>query len=370
MEFLSKEELEKLPKEELEKMLEECEEKVKYFNTMQMTKKILINSLYGALTNKGFPFFNETIAQAITGNGRYFIQLVANNIEKKLQSILKNDKPYIVYGDTDSFYYHIEPIMDLIIQKHPNKTINEYVDLADKFEQSIVDPVIQESLKEFGDKLNCNDQSSMGCKREIIADSTMFVAKKKYIARVRDSEGVRFSEDDPYLKVMGLDLARSSMSVWCKEKLKESLNIILDGNENDLKVWIEKIKKEFCSLPIKNICIFGSVSKVDYDIYKDKGIPFMCKAGIYYNNYLEKNNLTNKYPQIENDTKVKLISLLEPNNFGTDRIAYITDNFEEEFRYFIDYDEQFKKGLLDPLNNMVKAIKYDIFRQTETLDEW
>ena len=46
------------------------------------------------------------------------------------------------------------------------------------------------------------------------------------------------------------------------------------------------------------------------------------------------------------------------------------DNFEEEFRDFIDYDEQFKKGLLDPLNNMVKAIKYDIFRQTETLDDW
>ena len=65
-----------------------------------------------------------------------------------------------------------------------------------------------------------------------------------------------------------------------------------------------------------------------------------------------------------------MISLLEPNNFGTDRIAYITDNFEEEFRDFIDYDEQFKKGLLDPLNNMVKAIKYDIFRQTETLDDW
>ena len=142
----TKSDFEKLSNDELKKLLEECQNQEKKFLSLQMTKKILINSLYGALANKGFSLFNEKIAQAITGNGRFFIQLSANNIEKKLQSVLPSEKPYIIYGDTDSNYYQIEPIMELIKQKHPNKTINEYVDLAAKFEESVIDPVIQESI--------------------------------------------------------------------------------------------------------------------------------------------------------------------------------------------------------------------------------
>ena len=72
------------------------------YNTAQMVAKILMNSLYGALGNAYFPLFNESIAQAITGNGRYFIRKLANYIEEALQTLHKSDKPYITYGDTDS----------------------------------------------------------------------------------------------------------------------------------------------------------------------------------------------------------------------------------------------------------------------------
>ncbi len=104
----TKSDFEKLSNDELEKLLEECQNQEKKYLSLQMTKKILINSLYGALANKGFSLFNEKIAQAITGNGRFFIQLSANNIEKKLQSILPSEKPYIIYGDTDSCVYDTE----------------------------------------------------------------------------------------------------------------------------------------------------------------------------------------------------------------------------------------------------------------------
>ena len=365
----TKSDFEKLSNDELEKLLEECQNQEKKYLSLQMTKKILINSLYGALANKGFSLFNEKIAQAITGNGRFFIQLSANNIEKKLQSILPSEKPYIIYGDTDSNYYQIEPIMDLIVKKHPNKTINEYVDLAAKFEESVIDPVIQESITELSEKLNSYDKSAIGAKREIIADSGMWCAKKKYIARVRDAEGVRYPENDPHMKVMGLDLARSATPEWCRTKLEESLNIILDKSETELKNWIDKIKPEFLKAPVKDICLYGSAFRVDYSL-SDKAIPWMCKASLYYNMYLEKNNLTDKYTKIENNSSVKIMMLHTPNPFGTDRIAYLTDNFSVEFEKFINYDEQFKKGFLDPLNNMVKAINYDIFSKTETLEDW
>lgn len=365
----TKSDFEKLSNDELEKLLKECEYQEKKYLSFQMSKKILMNSLYGALANKGFSLFNEKIAQAITGNGRFFIQLSAINIEKKLQSILPSEKPYIIYGDTDSNYYQIEPIMDLIIKKHPNKTINEYVDLVAKFEESVVDPVIQESIAEFAEKMNSLDKSAIGAKREIIADSGMWCAKKKYIARVRDAEGVRYPENEPHMKVMGLDLARSAIPQWCKSKMYESLDIILDKSENELKNWINSCKSEFLKQDLKNIAMNGSVSRVDYSL-NDKGIPFMCKAGIYYNMYLERNNLQDKYLPIEPDSSVKLMRLTMPNKFGTDLIAYNSDNFEQEFKDCIDYDTQFKKGFMDPLNNMVKNLGYDIYSDNEELEDW
>ena len=534
----TEEDLEKLDTETLLKLIEECEDKVKIYLSQQMSKKILINSLYGALANKGFSLFNEKIAQSITGNGRFFIQYSAIKIENKLQSILPSKNKYLVYGDTDSCvgdtiietirsktkiedffnhtagkvqvtpnglikkpymnllvksmsdkfevefktvkyimkhsvekrmfkikthereviitedhsvivnrngemlsvkpkdilktdklifigyfddydlsaeerkifeqttdfeiedlgiqkqtvydievednhnffgndillhnsnYYHIGNIMAEIIKKNPNKTINEYVDLAIKFEEQFVDPTIQESIKEFAEMFNAHDVGAIGAKRELVADKCLFVAKKKYVARVRDKEGVRFPEDEPYPKVMGLDIARSAMPSWCKNKLKhESIDIILDKTEKELKEWIDACKKEFINQPISEICSYGTVSRIDYSL-TDKGIPFMCKAGIYYNKFIKEHNLDNKYTPIENDTSVKLMRLKTPNKFGTDLIAYIQDTFVDEFINDIDYDTQFNKSFVDAINNMTKVLHYDLYNKFDCIDEW
>lgn len=98
----TEEELRNLTVEELETLLVIAEDKESLYNTRQLVEKTLMNSLYGALANKWFPLFNERMAQAITGNGRFFIQLLANNIENKLQSLIPWEEKYIIYGDTDS----------------------------------------------------------------------------------------------------------------------------------------------------------------------------------------------------------------------------------------------------------------------------
>lgn len=98
----SKEELLEMSDEELNVLLKEAKDKENLWDTKQMTEKIMINSLYGALANKYFPLFNEAMASAITGNGRYFIRKLAKYIEDTLQAMHKTDKEYIVYGDTDS----------------------------------------------------------------------------------------------------------------------------------------------------------------------------------------------------------------------------------------------------------------------------
>ena len=98
----TEEELRSMNKEQLKQLLIEAGNKESLYNTRQLVEKTLINSLYGALANKWFPLFNEDMAAAITGNGRYSIQKSANYVEEGLQKLIKSPKPYIVYGDTDS----------------------------------------------------------------------------------------------------------------------------------------------------------------------------------------------------------------------------------------------------------------------------
>lgn len=68
----------------------------------QMTLKIQLNSLYGALANKHFALANPDMAAAITSSGRFFIQLLANNVERELRALMPSDEPYVLSGDTDS----------------------------------------------------------------------------------------------------------------------------------------------------------------------------------------------------------------------------------------------------------------------------
>jgi DNA polymerase elongation subunit (family B) len=98
----TKEELGLLSTEDLIKIQKIADEKNSLFNTAQLVKKLLMNSLYGAFSNKYFPLFNQHMARAITGNGRYFIQKMAKEIESGLQDLIPYDKGYVFYGDTDS----------------------------------------------------------------------------------------------------------------------------------------------------------------------------------------------------------------------------------------------------------------------------
>jgi len=76
--------------------------RISYYDTYQQALKISMNALYGALANVHFLLFNRDVAASITGNGRIFIQGLANYINGKLQKVLGSNVDFVVYGDTDS----------------------------------------------------------------------------------------------------------------------------------------------------------------------------------------------------------------------------------------------------------------------------
>ena len=72
----------------------------------QMSIKILLNSLYGALGNRYFRFFDQRVAEAITLTGQLTIRWAEYALNSYLNRVLQTDswKDFVIAIDTDSLY--------------------------------------------------------------------------------------------------------------------------------------------------------------------------------------------------------------------------------------------------------------------------
>lgn len=359
--------------EELEGFIETLESAAASDHITQMTLKIQLNSLYGACANKHFTLANPDMAAAITSSGRFFIQLLANNVERELQALMPSDIPYIKSGDTDSIYYSIGNMVARKFGENANASTPGIIDWVDSFEKKVIQKIIQDSIEEYAEILNIADPSQIGVEREIISDRAFFVAKKRYAARVLDSEGVRFSLDDPYIKAMGLEIARSSTPAWVKKKLQESITVILDNDQYGVRKWRDETKLQYQDQPLEDICAVQGVSSLDYNI-NDKGIPQGSKAAIAHNNWVKQQGLEDTIELLQPGEKYKRCYLLTPNRFGTEIISFgdpkIAKIIEEDGIF--DYQTNFQKQFEQPLERMVESMNYDI-RDVPvfgSLDDW
>lgn len=269
----------------------------------------------------------------------------------------------------NSIYYHIAPFVELFIKKNPDSTLDEQVTFADNFEKKVIAPIIQGTVDEISRKLNTFDPKVIEADREIIADAAFFTQKKKYVARVRDDEGFRLPEHDPNIKVMGLDIIKSSTPVWSKKMLSESIAHILDKEEEDLRNWLHEIKSDYLSVDPNDIAQSGGVNNLDY-ILGEKGIPFASRAALIHNKYIMDNDLMDTYAPVEAGDKTKRMYLRMPNKFNSNIVAYTNDSFVKEFEHCIDYDVMFEKGFTSALDNMINGLGYNLHKETAGLDDW
>lgn len=358
---MSSEDLESMGVTELLKIKESLELGIAEDNIGQGTKKIQINSIYGAQANKHFIGANPDLAAGITSCGRFIVQLVSARIDEKLRELAGSSEDFVLYNDTDSAYYSLATFVEKKFGKDVDPHNTEVIDWVDRFEKKIIQPTIQEAIDEYAEILNVFEKGTIGADREIIADSAVFAAKKKYFARVQDAEGVRFSLDDPYIKVMGLEIAKASTPQWVKKKLKESITVILDRTEQGLKNWRDEVKKDFVNQPIETICMVQGISNVSGDL-SEKGLPQGTKSAIAHNRWVVENGLENEIPLLEPGEKYKRCYLVTPNRFGTEVISFadakIAKIIEEDKIY--DYSRNFQLQFEQPLERMVESMGWDI----------
>jgi DNA polymerase elongation subunit (family B) len=352
--LVAKQQYENNPTVELKKEISRC-------NNIQMARKIQLNSAYGAIGNEHFRYYKLEIAEAITLSGQLSIRWIETKMNQYLNKILKTNKvDYVIACDTDSMYLNLGPLVETIF-KGRDKTNESIVSFLDNICSEQLEKYIESSYQELADYVNAYDQK-MVMKRENIANRGFWTAKKRYVLNVWDSEGVRYKE--PKMKICGMETARSSTPAYFRDKLYKAYTIIINQNNDDLIDFIEQIKEDTRKQNYLNIAFprgcnglqkYSSRSK----IYGER-TPIQVRGALLYNYYVRSNNLTHKYPLIQEGEKIKFLYLKMPNPIQENVISFFsTLPIELNLDKYVDYKKQYEKSFYEPLKNVVECIGWN-----------
>ncbi len=336
-------------------------------NSKQMAAKILMNSLYGALGNVHFRWYDIRIAEGITMTGQLIIRSVGNKLNEFLnKEVGTKDQSYSFYSDTDSTYITLGALVDKNLK---NKSKIEVVEVLDKYCNTQIEPAINEVCKSFSEYLNTY-QSKIKFKREIIADRGIWIAKKRYAVNVFNSEGVTYNP--PKLKVLGMEIVRSSTPAPVRKALKEAVVIALAKDEQSIKDYVAELESRWHRLHPEEIAfprgINGLKEYSDSNSIFRKGTPIHVRGALIYNHLIKQAELEKKYQYVQEGDKIKFLYLREPNPLGTHVITF-PESLPPEFRIhdYVDYDKMFEKSFLDPLNSLLSCIGWRL-KEEATLE--
>lgn len=319
--------------------------------TLQTAIKILLNSLYGAMGNKYFRYFDLRIASAITLTGQEVIKYAETNVNNYLDDFLGESKDRVIAMDTDSLYIGVKDVIDKFKPNNP-------VSFLDEFGSKAIEPMLAKAFDQFAERTKAYS-NRMVMKREAIADRGIWTAKKRYILNVHNNEGVQYAE--PKIKIMGIEAVKSSTPQSCRTAMNKLFKVIVTGDETKTQEAIALFKEHFKTLSADQIAFPRGVTDVSSysekgSIYR-KGTPIHVRGSLLYNHHLKAKGLDKKYQLIQNGDKIKFVYLQVPNSIQENVVAFPDFLPEElELNKYIDYNLQFQKTFIDPIDIILNAI--------------
>ena len=400
--------------EELEAAIRECKGQEDYFHNMEQSCKRFINSQYGALANKYYNCSNVDIAESITLQGqdliKYSVRVVnayftnqwcgdidahrriANYMLKKFPDFDVNDfmqravQPFSfgetqtlqIYGDTDSAYITLQSLIeacgisadketDFVLAVN-NEVLADY--LEKMFDQYAVDFNCKKNLEKF--------------ELEKIARTVIMLAKKKYIMDLSWKEPDIHVQPLHKIVYKGIEVIQGSIPGFCRDCMKDFIKYMLGYlNRSELPTYagivkkLKEIKSKFVMQSPNEIC--KGFSMKDYDKYirhdadyieyqsnpetgKQIVVPIHVRAAAIYNYTLNTHatKYKTKYNTIKKGDKVKFYYTTDKNEKGDPEVfGFMPDEFPAEFAPKMDFDEQFKKMIMDPLNRIITTAGFE-----------
>lgn len=363
-------------KEDIKREVARMEQLSKELKNEEQGIKVLLNSIYGALGNKWLICFNPDIAETITLQGQDMIkhaQRVVNlyfnehwhldtDLHEKLGitgDVRKVYKSMIVAGDTDSAYVCYDEVVNSCNSTLPPK---DFILAINKHRLS---GYIKVAFDRYAERMGTKNYQDF--ELENISESGIFLMKKKYMLNKIWEEGIDFKPLE-HIAFKGIELVQSSTSVFARDRLRTLIRFVFTKkntlNLSEIIALLKEYKKEFKMTDPDKIAMGRSVN--DYSKYiacdnKDrfevgKATPIQVRAAGYYNHMLNVNaKFKNKYEMIKAGDKIKFYHAVT-NNPLENVFGYLAGSFPVEFAPPIDYDTQFAKTIIDPINRITKSM--------------
>ena len=360
-------------RKELQKKLKKAKDaglkaEIEYWDKRQLVKKINLNSLYGAILNPGCRFFDKRIGQSTTLTGRQIVKHMSAEVNKTITGEYDHVGKAVIYGDTDSVYFSAYPVLkDDIESGNLEWNIDKCITLYDQ--------VCEQANTTFADFMarafHCPKTRSevIAAGREIVAQSGLYITKKRYAALVIDNEGFRTDVDGKpgKVKAMGLDLRRSDTPVFMQEFLSEVLLMVLtDKSEKEVLERITQFRKDFQEMPgwekgsPKRANKIGHYQRLEQKQGK-ANMPGHVRASINWNTLKRMNG--DKYSQEIVDGMKVIVCKLKPNPLGYTSVAYPTDELRlpEWFKELPFDDAAMAETIIDnKLDNLIGVLNYPL----------
>jgi DNA polymerase elongation subunit (family B) len=341
---------------------------IAFWDKRQLVKKINLNSLYGAILNPGCRFFDPRIGQSTTLTGRAIAKHMAAEVNKVITGIYDHTGDAVIYGDTDSVYFSAYPVLQEEIKAGQIPWTKESV-------IKLYDQVCEEANGSFESFMmrafHCPKSRAdvIAAGREIVAETGLYITKKRYAALVYDEEGDRKDVDGKpgKVKAMGLDLKRSDTPVFMQEFLSELLLMVLkEKSEKEVLDRIAEFRTEFKLRPGYEKGSPKRANKIGEYLKKETrdgktNMPGHVRASINWNTLKRMNN--DRYSQEIVDGMKVIVCKLKQNPLGYTSVAYPTDELRlPDWFKELPFDDDAMEGTIidNKLDNLIGALNYDL----------
>jgi len=213
------------------------------------------------------------------------------------------------------------------------------------------------------------------CGREAVAESGLFITKKRYALLVYDDEGERKDIDGKpgKVKAMGLDLKRSDTPKFMQDFLSSILlDTLMDLGEDYVTERIRDFKLEFKQMPSwekgtpKRV---NNLTKFRNELAR-KGkvnMPGHVRAALNWNSLREMNG--DKYSMEIMDGQKTIVCKLKHNPMGYTSVAYPIDELHipNWFKELPFDDDLMTETIVDAkVNNLLGELDWDLKEKTDT----
>ncbi len=314
---------------------------VSFWDQRQQARKILLNSLYGALLNEALRFSDERMGQSVTLSGRSIARHMNAKINEVITGTYDHAGEAICYADTDSSYFSASPMMNDDFNLNRDLVVELYLKVADAANESF--PGFMD--RTFNTGLERGSVIAAGL--ELIAAKALFIKKKKYAClKFWDDDNKRLDQDNQpgKLKAMGLDLKRADTPKFMQAFLERILMDALQGSgERDILPQIKDFRTAFKTRPawekgspkkVQNLTRYLAVKnqREKAVLFDKRGsrmekttsmIPGHVLASINWNTLLDIHH--DKYSMRITDGSRIIVCKLKANHLNMTSVAYPVD---------------------------------------------